>query len=188
MIEGGRSKCGGVCWRRVGFAIARRAGVRVDLCGGAFPLPAFSIYSTFKRRCTITGRCDTFPKTGDCFLRGFTDLLWRQYDPDICCYLARRMDESINISVVAIPDTSTIGAYRHKPHPHRWPKPVKTLYQLVRPDLMFQVPNTVRHPTLSTPPPLYPRRRIQTAAEQPDSGGQRRMPLRRNWATGRQGP
>ena len=49
-------------------------------------------------------------------------------------------------------------------------KPVKTLYQLVRPNLMFQVPNTVRHPTLSTPPPLYPRRRIQTAAEQPDSG------------------
>ena len=58
----------------------------------------------------------------------------------------------------------------HKPHPHRWPKPVKTLYQLVRPNLMFQVPNTMRHPTLSTPLPLCPRRRIQSAAEQPDSG------------------
>ena len=104
MIEGGRSKCGGVCWRRVGFAIARR------------------------------------------------------------------MDESINISAVAIPDMSTTGAYRHKPHPHRWPKPVKTLYQLVRPNMMFQVLNTVRYPALSTPPPLYPRRQLQTAAEQPDSG------------------
>ena len=57
--------------------------------------------------------------------------------PIFVAILARRRDDSINASAVAIPDMSTTDTYRHKPHPHRWPKPVKTLNRLVRSNMMF---------------------------------------------------